>query len=209
MELESVQIGGADPAAYTLLLGVDPVRVDGDVHRFQLERGAVEIEPGEPGLHSVRFAGSPVADVSFHGLPVLVAAPRPAPAAVPGVAIDHVVVQTIDAERAIALWRDRLGVRLALDRAFPERGLRLLFFRTGGMTLEFATPHPAPAGVDEPDRLHGVSYRVTDLQARRARLLDAGIDVSPIRRGMRPGTSVVTVRSGTAGVPTLLLQVDA
>jgi len=25
---------------------------------------------------------------------------------------------------------------------------------------------------------------------------------------MRPGTSVATVRSGTAGVPTLLLQVD-
>jgi hypothetical protein len=26
---------------------------------------------------------------------------------------------------------------------------------------------------------------------------------------MRPGTTVVTVRSATAGVPTLLLQVDA
>jgi len=29
-----------------------------------------------------------------------------------------------------------------------------------------------------------------------------------VRPGMRPGTTVATVRSGTAGVPTLLLQVD-
>ena len=36
----------------------------------------------------------------------------------------------------------------------------------------------------------------------------AGVDVSEPRTGMRPGTTVVTVRSGTAGVPTLLLQVD-
>ncbi len=34
----------------------------------------------------------------------------------------------------------------------------------------------------------------------------AGVDVSEIRMGMRPGTSVCTVRSGTAGVPTLLLE---
>ena len=37
--------------------------------------------------------------------------------------------------------------------------------------------------------------------------LAAGFDVSPVRTGMRPGTSVATVRSETAGVPTLLLQV--
>jgi catechol 2,3-dioxygenase-like lactoylglutathione lyase family enzyme len=207
VELDSVQIGAPDPAAYALLLGVEAVRLDGDVQRFQLERGAVEIEPGEPGLHSIRFTGAPVG-AAFHGLPVLISRPRAGASTTTGVAIDHVVVQTADAERAIRLWRDGLGLRLALDRTFPERGLRLVFFRSGGMTLEFATAHPASAVTDEPDRLHGVSYRVPDLEARRAKLLAAGVDVSPIRPGMRPGTSVATVRSGTAGVPTLLLQLN-
>jgi hypothetical protein len=48
---------------------------------------------------------------------------------------------------------------------------------------------------------------VSDLAARRAPLDRPGLDVSEIRPGMRPGTSVATVRSGTAGVPTLLLEV--
>ena len=74
-------------------------------------------------------------------------------------------------------------------------------------TERFAAGHPPPADADAPDRLYGVSYRVADLQNRRERLLRAGVDVSPVRDGMRPGTSVVSVRSGTAGVPTLLLQV--
>ena len=90
-------------------------------------------------------------------------------------------------ERAIALWRDRMGLRLALDREFPARHLRLLFFRSGGITLEYASPLPAPDEAAGDDRLHGVSYRVTDLAARRERLLAAGVDVSPLRRGMRRG----------------------
>jgi len=121
-------------------------------------------------------------------------------------AIDHVVVQTADPERAITFWRDRAGLRLALDRPFPERGLRLLFFRSGGITLEYASPHPPPAVRDVPDRFHGLSYRVADLPGHRARLVAAGFDVSEVRAGMRPGTRVATVRSGTAGVPTLLLE---
>jgi len=216
VELESVQIGTADvaeaAAAYAVLLGLEPCRADDGACRFQLARGAVELETGESGLRSVRFVGSPDAawtGASFHGLSVLTAA-SPAPArGDDGVAIDHVVMRTTDADRAIRLWRDRLGLRLALDRAFPERGLRLVFFRSGGMTLEFASPHPAPEADGRDDRLYGVSYRVPDLAASRDRLLRAGVDVSPIRPGFRPGTSVASVRSGTAGVPTLLLQLDA
>ena len=216
MELDGVRIGArnlADAvAAYTLLLGVEPSRADGDVHRFQLTRGAVEIVAGEPGIQSIGFTGAPPAGGwpdAFHGLTVRLGGPVAAVPRAAEVAIDHVVVETPDADRAIGLWRDRMGLRLALDRMFPERGLRLVFFRSGGVTLELAAAHPAPTVADGPDRLHGVSYRVTNLGARRERLLRAGVDVSEIRRGMRPGTSVATVRSGTAGVPTLLLEADA
>jgi catechol 2,3-dioxygenase-like lactoylglutathione lyase family enzyme len=215
VELDSVQIGAPDPdeaaAAYALLLGLVPTPGPDGVRRFQLARGAVEIERAAAGVRSIRFTGDPPSGGwpdDFHGLAVRLGAGGDAAPDAP-VAIDHVVIATPDADRAIRLWRDGLGLRLALDRVFPERGLRLVFFRSGGITLELAAAHPAPAAADAPDRFHGVSYRVSDLRARRARLLDAGVDVSEIRRGMRPGTSVATVRSGTGGVPTLLLEVDA
>jgi catechol 2,3-dioxygenase-like lactoylglutathione lyase family enzyme len=213
VELDGVEIGVPDvadaTAAYRLLLGVEPESLATDGRRFALERGTVDVVGGDGGLRAVRFTGDPAAATELNGLPLVVGAAHGAAGRPAGVAIDHVVVHTPDADRAIRVWRDRVGLRLALDRAFPERGLRLVFFRSGGMTLEFATAHPAAEPLDGPDLLYGVSYRVTDLAARRERLLAAGVDVGPIRTGMRPGTSVASVRSGTAGVPTLLLQVDA
>lgn len=214
MLLDAVRIGAHDPDAtiadYARLLGVAPAPLAGGGVRFALDRGAVEIVPGTDGIHSLRFhAGGPAATPDdFLGAAVEVApgVPPPAPGDLGGVAIDHVVIRSADAERAIALWRDRAGLRLALDRPFPDRGLRLLFFRTNGMTLELATPLPAPAVRDIPDALHGVSYRVADLPVARDRLIAAGVDVSDVRPGMRAGTIVATVRSHTAGVPTLLLQ---
>jgi catechol 2,3-dioxygenase-like lactoylglutathione lyase family enzyme len=215
MQLAGVRIGADGPAAaiaaYATLLAVPGTSLPGGGMRFALARGTVDVVPGPPGLRAVRFLCAdgepPLRDA--HGI-ALAVDHDPSTDAVPNtVAIDHVVVQTTAPERAIALWRDRVGLRLALDREFPARHLRLLFFRSGGITLEYASPLPAPDEAAGDDRLHGVSYRVTDLAARRERLLTAGVDVSPLRRGMREGTTVATVRSGTAGVPTLLLQADA
>jgi catechol 2,3-dioxygenase-like lactoylglutathione lyase family enzyme len=206
-------------AAMARLFGVSAARIDDGLWRFQLERGAIELSGStraEPRL-AVTFVveagddlGAWPTDPGEHGgLDVLVVsepAGVPPQPAVDGIAaVDHVVVRTADPERAIAHWRDRLGLRLALDRTFPERALRLLFFRSGGLTLEYAH---ALDGADPAtdDAVYGVSYRVHDLAAVRARLAAAGCDVSEERAGMKPGSAVVTVRSGTAGVPTLLIQ---
>jgi len=40
----------------------------------------------------------------------------------------------------------------------------------------------------------------------RARLDASGFDVSEVRDGRKPGTRVFSVRGGTCGVPTLILQ---
>lgn len=117
--------------------------------------------------------------------------------------IDHVVVMTTDAEAAIDLYRDRLGLRLAFDRTFEQRGLRLMFFRIGGITVELAAPLGAGAA---PDRFWGISYRVQDVAAARARVAAAGFDVSDVRSGHKPGTQVCTVRAETHGVATLFIQ---
>jgi len=54
--------------------------------------------------------------------------------------------------------------------------------------------------------LWGMTWRVADADATRERLTQSGVDVSEVRSGRKPGTRVMSVRSSTCGVPTLLLE---
>jgi catechol 2,3-dioxygenase-like lactoylglutathione lyase family enzyme len=121
-------------------------------------------------------------------------------------AMDHVVVATSDPERAAALYGARLGLDMALDRSHPDWG-RLMFFRCGDLIVEVAhKPAKDKAAETAPDRLRGLCWRVIDIDATYARLAADGVDVSEVRTGRKPGTRVMTVRSGTCGVPTLVMQ---
>lgn len=120
-------------------------------------------------------------------------------------ALDHIVVQTGNAERAVALYGGRLGLDLRLDRANAQWGARQLFFRCGGAVVEIGASLKAPVS-DAKDTFGGLAWRVKDADAARARIAAAGIDVSEVRNGRKPGTRVFTVRSGTGGVPTLMLS---
>ena len=122
-------------------------------------------------------------------------------------ALDHVVVSTPDPERATALYGARLGLDMALDRSHPDWG-RLLFFRCGDLIVE-VTHRPGKQEDPSRDRLRGLCWRVSDIDATHARLVAGGVDVSEVRPGRKPGTRVMTVRSGTCGVPTLLVQPSA
>ncbi|BAT60933.1 glyoxalase/Bleomycin resistance protein/Dioxygenase superfamily protein [Variibacter gotjawalensis] len=119
--------------------------------------------------------------------------------------LDHVVVQTPAPERAAALYGARLGLDMRLDRTSAEWGSRLMFFRCGDLVVEII--HRLGEAGDGPDKLWGLSWRVADAAAAQARLKAAGVDVSEVRRGRKPGTHVFTVRDGTCGVPTLMVQV--
>jgi len=121
----------------------------------------------------------------------------------PVLGLDHVVISTEDPERAAALYGARLGLDMALDRSHPDWG-RLMFFRCGDLIVELVKRPGAVAGTDR-DRLWGLSWRVADIEAARARLVGAGIGVSEVRAGRKPGTRVMSVRDGTCGVHTLLL----
>jgi catechol 2,3-dioxygenase-like lactoylglutathione lyase family enzyme len=120
--------------------------------------------------------------------------------------IDHVVIRSADPEATRALYGERLGLRLALDRSFPQWGARLLFFRVGRITVEVAAPLDAAPDAGAEDRAWGISWRVGDADAARARLADAGFDVSEVRSGRRPGTRVLSVRGDPCGVATLILE---
>lgn len=119
-------------------------------------------------------------------------------------AMDHVVVSTADPERAAALFGARLGLDMALDRSHPDWG-QLMFFRCGDLIVEVV--HRPGKDIDaKHDKLWGLSWRVADAEATRARLVSAGVDVSEVRTGRKPGTRVLTVRNGTCGIPTLLVE---
>lgn len=134
--------------------------------------------------------------------------PRSQPVAdAPMIGLDHVVVATHQPERAAALYGARLGLDMALDRSHADWG-RLMFFRCGDLVIE-VVQRPGQADADAPDKLWGLSWRTDDIAATRARLVAAGIDASDVRDGRKPGTRVMSLRTGTVGVPTLVLQPSA
>jgi len=133
-------------------------------------------------------------------------------------ALDHAVVQSTDGNATKALFGEALGLRLAVDKEFADWGVRLMFFRVGGVTVEVASAlagsdaaaaMPGANTPDGQDRLYGMSFRVGRIDDARERLATAGFDVSPVRTGRRPGTRVCSVRDRTHGVPTLMLELDA
>jgi len=120
-------------------------------------------------------------------------------------ALDHVVVRTTHPNRAAALYGARLGLDMRLDRTEPKWGSRLMFFRCGDLIIEIVHDLKGEPS-DAPDRLWGLSWRVADAVAANTRLKAAGFNVSDVRTGRKPGTRVFTVRDGTLGVPTLMVE---
>jgi catechol 2,3-dioxygenase-like lactoylglutathione lyase family enzyme len=119
--------------------------------------------------------------------------------------LDHVVISTHEPERAAALYGARLGLDMTLDLTRPDWGARLMFFRCGDLVVEIVH-RLNEATTGDSDKPWGLSWRVADLDAARARLAASGLDVSEIRTGRRPGTRVFTVNDGALGVPTLVIQ---
>jgi catechol 2,3-dioxygenase-like lactoylglutathione lyase family enzyme len=122
-------------------------------------------------------------------------------------AVDHVVVRTENAEAAIALYGAKLDLDLRLDRSNPDWGSRLLFFRCGDAVVEVGATLNAPVG-DGADRLGGFAWRAPEPEAAHARMAAAGLDISELRKGRKPGTSVFTVRDAVGG-PNLIISATA
>lgn len=118
--------------------------------------------------------------------------------------LDHVVVSATDATRAVADYGARLGLDLRLDRD-TGFGFRGVFFRCGDAIVEVVVPDAGEGTDARRDAFGGIAWRATDLEVERARLTAAGVEVSEVRRGRKPGTVVATVRDRDLHVPTLLV----
>jgi hypothetical protein len=80
-----------------------------------------------------------------------------------------------------------------------------MFCRCGDLIVEIVN-RPGDKADKSRDSLWGLSWRVDDIDATRRRLLAARVNVSEVRQGRKPGTRVASLRDGSCGIPTLLIE---
>ncbi len=117
--------------------------------------------------------------------------------------LDHVVINTNDADGFIDIYKNVFNIRLALDKTIDAWKSRMLFFRFNKTTIEVIEK---PDDKDSSDKLWGLAWEVENIEETCSRLLSEGVDVTPVKNGIKENTLVVTVKSHTHNVPTLLIE---
>ena len=117
--------------------------------------------------------------------------------------LDHVVINTQDADSFISIYRDIYKIRLALDKTIEHWKRRMLFFRTNATTIEVIEDKDKKESADE---LWGLAWEVDSIEDAYKRLVSNEVEVSPIKDGLKKGTLVATIKSHTCNVPTLLIE---
>ncbi len=120
-------------------------------------------------------------------------------------ALDHLVVETPNPDRAAAHYGARLGLDLRLDRTIEDFKTRFQFFKTGGLTFEIISRTDSQKDEGGKDAFMGLTWAVKDIRVAHARLAGSGLEISEIRAGRKPGSEVFTIGNGTLNVPTLFI----
>ena len=117
--------------------------------------------------------------------------------------LDHVVINTNDADGFISVYQDVFKIRLALDKVIEHWKKRMLFFRLNKTTIEvIESKDDQPAN----DQLWGLAWEVNNIEDAYQRLIGEGVDVTPVQKGIKENTLVATIKSHTHNVPTLLIE---
>ena len=117
--------------------------------------------------------------------------------------LDHVVINTNDADGFINIYQDIFNIRLALDRIIEHWKSRMLFFRLNKTTIEVIEKKDRK---DPNDSLWGLAWEVESIKDAHERLVSKGVEVTEIKKGLKENTLVATVKSHTHNVPTLLIE---
>jgi len=117
--------------------------------------------------------------------------------------LDHVVINTNDADGFIGIYKDVFNLRLALDKNIEHWQKRMLFFRLNQTTIEVIEQED---DLPPKDKMWGLAWEIKNLEKAHKRLEDAGVEVTPIQKGVKEKTLVATVKSHTQNVPTLFIQ---
>ena len=117
--------------------------------------------------------------------------------------LDHLVINTNDANGFINIYKDVFNIRLALDKVIEHWKSRMLFFRVNKTTIEVIERKNED---DSQDSLWGLAWEVESIEEAYKRLISEGVDVTPIKEGLKENTLVATIKSHTHNVPTLLIE---
>ena len=117
--------------------------------------------------------------------------------------LDHVVINTNDADGFIKIYKDAFNIRLALDKIIEHWNKRMLFFRLSKTTIEVIEETD---DLPPNDKMWGLAWDVKDIEKAHERLTAEGIEVTPIQKGIKEQTLVATIKSHNHNVPTLLIQ---
>ena len=117
--------------------------------------------------------------------------------------LDHVVINTNDADGFINIYKNIFNIRLALDKVIEHWNTRILFFRLNKTTIEVVEQNHKEV---EPDKLWGLAWGVKSIKDAHKRLVKEGIEVTEIKQGLKEDTLVATIKSHTNNVPTLLIE---
>ncbi len=117
--------------------------------------------------------------------------------------LDHVVINTQDADEFISIYEGVYKIRLALDKTIEHWKRRMLFFRTNATTIEVIEQKDKKELADE---LWGLAWEVDSIEDAHKRLVSSGVEVTPIKEGLKKGTLVATIKSHNCNVPTLLIE---
>ena len=117
--------------------------------------------------------------------------------------LDHVVINTNDADGFIKIYKDSFKIRLALDKIIEHWQKRMLFFRLNQTTIEVIEQED---DLPPDDKMWGLAWEVKDIEKAHERMMAEGIEITPIQKGVKEKTLVATIKSHNHNVPTLLIQ---
>ena len=117
--------------------------------------------------------------------------------------LDHIVINTHDGDGFIKVYKDVFKIRLALDKVIEHWKKRILFFRTNNTTIEVIESNSSEV---KSDNFWGLAWATKSIEESHKRLTDEGIEITPIKEGLKENTLVATLKSHTNNVPTLLIE---
>ena len=128
-------------------------------------------------------------------------------------AIDHIGVAVEDLDEAVALYKDRLGMREQHRETVEEQGVQAVLLEIGDSHVELIAPIRPDTGVarfleKNGPGMHHVAYRTDDIDAALERLRAAGmrlIDDEP-RTGIRGSRVAFVHPKSTGGVLTEVVE---
>ncbi len=127
--------------------------------------------------------------------------------------IDHIGVAVEDLDEAVALYRDRLGMRLQHRETVEEQGVEAVLLEIGEGHVELLRPLGAETAVGRFIERHGagihhVAYHTGDIDSTLESVREAGlrlIDEKP-RKGIRGSRVAFLHPKSTGGVLTELVE---